>query len=293
MTERRNPEALHEAAAGWREMGKHLDGMVRELDRHVGSAAAANWHGPAGEAFAADWHRLKRSVDETLPTFELAAADLETAAAAQPAEPAPDGAAHAAPSADASSGGQSSGTQTAYGFMALGQLATSLGGAFGKRGGAGGGQRNRPPVRQEWATSTAPSGPDPFGPKAGVGQGTRGGENVAKGSRSGEGAAADGGTGPGASPRAAQRPQEPRAGAGTAADGEKGEKVARGGDGAADPAAGTNGTGAPAGASANDATAGAKNATASGKGGAAPAKEAGAEAAGPPGPDVGRHGAFG
>ncbi|MDC7336608.1 WXG100 family type VII secretion target [Streptomyces lydicus] len=84
MSERRNPEALHEAAAGWREMGKHLDGMVRDLDRHVGTAAAANWQGPAGEAFAADWHRLKRSVDDSLPAFELAAADLETAAAAPP-----------------------------------------------------------------------------------------------------------------------------------------------------------------------------------------------------------------
>ncbi|MEV0374043.1 WXG100 family type VII secretion target [Streptomyces sp. NPDC050636] len=183
MTERRNPEALHEAAAGWRDMGKHLDGLVRDLDRHVGRAASANWHGPAGEAFAADWHRLKRSVDDSLPAFELAAADLETAAAsAQHAENnngTSDSA--AAPPAD-NSASQSSGRDAAYGFMALGQLASGLGGAFGNRGGKGG-QGQRPPVTQEWATSGAAHGPDPFGPPGAGDATTRGGEGIAKGVR--------------------------------------------------------------------------------------------------------------
>ncbi|MGW1378657.1 WXG100 family type VII secretion target [Streptomyces sp. NPDC002446] len=181
MNERRNPDALHEAAAGWREMGKHLDGMVRDLDRHVGTAAAANWHGPAGEAFAAEWHRLKRSVDDSLPAFELAAADLETAAA-QPDDKG--GEEHGAPPVDRSANGSqsSSGRDAAYGFMALGQLANGLGGAFGKRG--GGGQRSSvPPVRHQWETSTAVHGPDPFGPAKDGEAKTRGGEGIAKGVR--------------------------------------------------------------------------------------------------------------
>ncbi|UQA92753.1 WXG100 family type VII secretion target [Streptomyces halobius] len=187
MTERRNPEALHEAAAGWRDMGRHLDGLVRDLDRQVGRAAAANWQGPAGEAFAADWHRLKRSVDESLPAFELAAADLETAAAS--AQHTDDnsngngnGADRPAPSPDNSASQSSGGRDAMYGFMAMGQLAAGLGGAFGKRGG-GGGQGNRPPVVQKWATSGAAHGPDPFGPP-GEGDATpRGGEGIAKGRR--------------------------------------------------------------------------------------------------------------
>ncbi|GES31911.1 WXG100 family type VII secretion target [Streptomyces angustmyceticus] len=183
MSERGNPQALHEAAAGWREMGKHLDGLVRELDRHVGTAAAANWHGPAGEAFAGEWHRLKRSVDDSLPVFELAAADLENAAA-RPADD-PDDKDHDTPPADRSGDGaqSSSGPGIAYGFMALGQLAGGLGGAFGKRGG-GGGQGGRPSVRHEWDTATAAQGPDPFGPAQDGAAATRGGEGIAKGVRS-------------------------------------------------------------------------------------------------------------
>ncbi|MFG2895291.1 WXG100 family type VII secretion target [Streptomyces sp. NPDC048248] len=190
MTERRNPEALHEAAAGWREMGKHLDRLVRDLDRHVGTAAAAHWNGPAGEAFAADWHKLKRSVDDTLPAFELAAADLETAAAA-PSSDSNSEEGHGAPKAESSSGGdsQSSGTNAAYGFMALGQLANGLGGAL-RKGGGGGGQGQRPPVRHEWETSTAPQGPNPFGPSE-EGTPVRGGQNVAKGRRTEATAAAE------------------------------------------------------------------------------------------------------
>ncbi|GAA2340296.1 WXG100 family type VII secretion target [Streptomyces caniferus] len=184
MSERGNPQALHEAAAGWREMGKHLDGLVRDLDRHVGTAAAANWHGPAGEAFAGEWHRLKRSVDESLPVFDLAAADLENAAA-QPAEDNGDKGHDAPPAGRSGDGAQSSsGPEIAYGFMALGQLATGLGGAFGKRGGGGGGQGQRPPVRHEWATSEAAHGPDPFGPAQDGEARTRGGEGLAKGVRS-------------------------------------------------------------------------------------------------------------
>ncbi|WP_326618151.1 WXG100 family type VII secretion target [Streptomyces decoyicus] len=183
MSERGNPEALHEAAAGWREMGKHLDGLVRDLDRHVGTATAANWHGPAGEAFAGEWHRLKRSVDESLPVFELAAADLENAAAA-PAEDKGGEDHHGAPPVNRSAPAQSSsGPETAYGFMALGQLANGLGGAFGKRGGGGGGQSRGPAVRHQWDTSTAAAGPDPFGPARDGEAKTRGGEGIAKGVR--------------------------------------------------------------------------------------------------------------
>ncbi|MFK8849489.1 WXG100 family type VII secretion target [Streptomyces sp. Ac-502] len=197
MTEQRNPHALHEAAAGWRDMGRHLDGLVRDLDRQVGKAAAANWHGPAGEAFAAEWHQLKRSVDETLPAFELAAADLENAASQDNGAHAGagSGAHDTAPDASQddgsqSSGSQSSGTQTAYGFMALGQLATSLGGAFRGKGGKGGGRRQRPPLTARWETSGAPQGPDPFGPPQAGPKGAGGGAGVAKGARTG-GAAGD------------------------------------------------------------------------------------------------------
>ncbi|AJT64035.1 WXG100 family type VII secretion target [Streptomyces chattanoogensis] len=187
MSERRNPEALHEAAAGWREMGRHLDGLVRDLDRHVGTAAAANWHGPAGEAFAAEWHRLKRSVDDSLPAFELAAADLETAAAQSDDKQDED---HSGRSANGSSGGsQSSGTNFAYGFMALGQLAGGLGGAFSKRGG-GGGKGQGPVVTHKWETSTAVHGADPFGPAGDGAARTRGGEGIAKGVRTNPAAAA-------------------------------------------------------------------------------------------------------
>ncbi|MFI1155168.1 WXG100 family type VII secretion target [Streptomyces sioyaensis] len=205
MSERRNPEALHDAAAGWREMGKHLDGLVRDLDSKVGTAAAANWQGPAGEAFAAEWHRLKRSVDESLPAFELAAADLETAAAASPDDKdgsaGGDGKGHGAPPVDHSAGGgqSSSGNETAYGFMALGQLANGLGGAFGKRGG-GGGRRQGPAAGHQWDTSTAPLGPDPFGPARDGEAKTRGGEGVAKGVRS-RPAGADPGAGDERSPK--------------------------------------------------------------------------------------------
>ncbi|MGW1792908.1 WXG100 family type VII secretion target [Streptomyces tubercidicus] len=190
MSERRNPEALREAAAGWREMGKHLDGLVRDLDRQVGTAAAANWHGPAGEAFAGEWHRLKRSVDDSLPAFELAAADLENAAAAPPEDKGDEEQHEAAPAKDSagSSSSSSSGPEVAYGFMALGQLATGLGGAFGKRGG-GGGQSRGPVVGHTWDTATAPQGPDPFGPAKDGEARTRGGEGLAKGVRTGPGVA--------------------------------------------------------------------------------------------------------
>ncbi|MFE7314801.1 WXG100 family type VII secretion target [Streptomyces sp. NPDC057555] len=188
MTEpRRNPHALHEAAAGWRDMGKHLDGLVRDLDRHVGNAASADWHGPAGEAFAAEWHRLKQSVDETLPVFELAAADLESAADTHRTGGA-DGD-HDSASGDGSQNApqnatQSSGPQMAYGFMALGQLANGLGGAFGKRGrGGGGGQSQAPQVRHQWESSTAAHGPDPFTTPRDGEAATSGGEGLAKGVR--------------------------------------------------------------------------------------------------------------
>ncbi|MFE6688466.1 WXG100 family type VII secretion target [Streptomyces sp. NPDC057743] len=186
MTEpRRNPHALHEAAAGWRDMGKHLDGLVRDLDRHVGTAAAADWHGPAGEAFAAEWHQLKRSVDDSLPAFELAAADLDSAAATHHTGGADDSHDAAATGAAQQGGGQSSGPQVAYGFMALGQLANGLGGALGKRGrgGGGGGQSQAPQLRHQWESSSAAHGPDPFGTPRDGEAATRGGEGLAKGVR--------------------------------------------------------------------------------------------------------------
>ncbi|MFG2142493.1 WXG100 family type VII secretion target [Streptomyces sp. NPDC048650] len=191
MSERRNPEALHEAAAGWRDMGTHLDGLVRDLDRHVGDVAANNWHGPAGEAFAGEWHRLKSSVDDSLPAFELAAVSLESAAE-QPADKGGEdhgGDPSPAPANHGSSGGQQSGTNFAYGFMALGQLANGLGGAFRKRGGGGGG-RQGPTATHQWETSTAAHGPDPFGRQSAGGT-TRGGENIAKGVRTDPAAAAE------------------------------------------------------------------------------------------------------
>ncbi|MFK0296666.1 WXG100 family type VII secretion target [Streptomyces sp. NPDC090442] len=186
MTEpRRNPHALHEAAAGWRDMGKHLDGLVRDLDRHVGTAAAADWHGPAGEAFAAEWHQLKRSVDDSLPAFELAAADLDSAATPHHTGGADDSHDTASAGTAQQGDGQSSGPQVAYGFMALGQLANGLGGALGKRGrgGGGGGQSQVPQLRHQWESSSAAHGPDPFGTPGDGEAATRGGEGLAKGVR--------------------------------------------------------------------------------------------------------------
>ncbi|MFF4601143.1 WXG100 family type VII secretion target [Streptomyces sp. NPDC001339] len=216
MSERRNPEALHEAAAGWREMGKHLDGMIRDLDRHVGTAAAADWHGPAGEAFAAEWHRLKGAVDESLPVFELAAADLETAAA-QPdgGKDGHDGQAgqdsgqgQGAPPVRDSGGASSSGGSAAYGFMALGQLANGLGAALGRNGGGkGGGQSQAPLVRHRWDTSTAAQGPDPFGPVQAGEARTRGGEGIAKGVRTQPAGPEPAAVGDGAAPK--DRPATP------------------------------------------------------------------------------------
>ncbi|GAU70018.1 UmuC protein [Streptomyces sp. NBRC 110611] len=246
MSERRNPEALHAAAAGWRAMGKHLDGMVRELDRHVGTAAAANWHGPAGEAFAAEWHRLKGAVDESLPAFELAAADLETAAAqpdgggdghdgqdgenGQNGQGGPDSSqGHGAPPARDPGGSSStpSGSSAAYGFMALGQLANGLGAALGRNGGKGGGQSQAPLVRHRWDTSTAAPGPDPFGPVQPGEARTRGGEGIAKGVRTQpagpetpeqpEGPSEPEGAGKPESPEAADGPGKPAQGAGPTA----------------------------------------------------------------------------
>ncbi|MEV5599076.1 WXG100 family type VII secretion target [Streptomyces sp. NPDC052496] len=310
MTEQRNPHALHEAAAGWREMGKHLDGLVRDLDQQVGKAAAANWHGPAGEAFAAEWHQLKRSVDETLPAFELAAADLENAASQDASQDkgahagAGSGAHDSAPAASQGDGSQSSGTQTAYGFMALGQLATSLGGAFRGKGGKGG-QGQRPSLTERWETTGAPQGPDPFGPpQATDPKSARGGAGVAKGVRTGEtGAAASAsGTTPGApAGKAASAPSS-----GTAASGSEGaaagpEKAASGpGKAAADgpsttqsrPGAesqhtGTERTGTEdgkgEGSSANSDQDTKGNAESNAKG----------NATDPPSPNVRRHGAFG
>ncbi|MFG2529779.1 WXG100 family type VII secretion target [Streptomyces sp. NPDC048516] len=265
MSERGNPEALREAAAGWREMGKHLDGLVRDLDRHVGTAAAANWHGPAGEAFAGEWHRLKRSVDDSLPVFELAAADLETAAA-QPAgdEGEKD---HRAPPVhhSADDAQSSSGPEIAYGFMALGQLANGLGGAFGRRGG-GGSQGRRPPVRHEWATSTAAQGPDPFGPAQGGAATERGGEGIAKGVRSRL---------PGTDPDQAPAPA-PAPAPGHERDLKTGPQKKEAAAPAAEPV--------PRAAAPATADAPEPHAPAAASGGAAPGR---------PGPDITRHGAFG
>ncbi|WP_274912908.1 WXG100 family type VII secretion target [Streptomyces sp. WZ-12] len=254
---RRNPHALHEAAAGWRDMGKHLDGLVRDLDRHVGTAAAADWHGPAGEAFAAEWHQLKRSVDDSLPAFELAAADLDSAAAPHHTDGADDSHDTASTGAAQQGGGQSSGPQVAYGFMALGQLANGLGGALGKRGrgGGGGGQSQAPQLRHQWESSSAAHGPDPFGTPRDGDAATRGGEGLAKGVR----------TNPAEAQREAEQ-QEAKAAAQQQKAGEKtGEKPAEGKRAPATDEAGGQSAAEPA-DKANDKT---------------------------PGPDVTQHGAFG
>ncbi|MFD7918524.1 WXG100 family type VII secretion target [Streptomyces sp. NPDC059740] len=188
MTGENDPEAMQDAAAGWRDMGAHLDEMVRDLDRHVARVRAHHWQGPAAEAFGADWDRLKTSVDDSLPAFEETAVHLESAAAA-PAPPAtpsgdgPDAAAH-----DTGSGSGGSGTQTAYGIMALGQIAGALGGMFGRggRGGKGGQSRGGPQLHARWEVPAAPAGPDPFGTpdgRAPADRGGRAGENVARGRR--------------------------------------------------------------------------------------------------------------
>ncbi|PJN42174.1 hypothetical protein CG747_00065 [Streptomyces sp. CB02959] len=276
MTEpRRNPHALHEAAAGWRDMGKHLDGLVRDLDRHVGTAASADWHGPAGEAFAAEWHQLKRSVDDSLPAFELAAADLESAAATHQTG-STDGDHTAASAGGGQNATQSSGNEMAYGFMALGQLANGLGGALGKRGrGGGGGQSQVPQLRHQWDSSTAAHGPDPFGTPRDGEAATRGGEGIAKGVR----------TNPAEEQRAAEE-REAKA----AARQQAAEQKAAAGKG---PEQGSEKAAAKAGEKPGAKAAGTADRKA-GKaaGGAADAAPADGASA-PPGPDVTQHGAFG
>lgn len=155
--------ALREASAGWRDMGRRLEDTVRGLDQEVGRARAEHWRGPAAEAFSGDWTRLRKSVDEALPVFELAAADLDRAADhveqsadRQDGSVAPAGRAEPLPAS----------YNVAYAFTALSQIGSALGAAFARGRGAGGTFRGRTPLARSAPQPgpQAPHGADPFGP---------------------------------------------------------------------------------------------------------------------------------
>ncbi|MGP3981274.1 WXG100 family type VII secretion target [Streptomyces sp. KR80] len=164
MTRDGNAEALREASAGWREMGKQLDDIVRTLDRGVTNARATHWQGPAAEAFDADWSQLRKSVDEAVPVFELAAADLDAAADRMAESRDPAGADdHHDADQESDQASTPVAYQAAYALMALSQLGASLGSVFG--GGRSGG-RGRTSLARTAArgASAAPRTADPFGP---------------------------------------------------------------------------------------------------------------------------------
>lgn len=73
-------QALREAARGWRELGAHVDEVVRTLNQEVSGVLASDWRGSGAEGFASQWAVLWGAVQEALPAFELAASDLEQAA---------------------------------------------------------------------------------------------------------------------------------------------------------------------------------------------------------------------
>ncbi|WP_306323338.1 MULTISPECIES: WXG100 family type VII secretion target [unclassified Streptomyces] len=75
-----DPDALRAAAQGWRTMSGHLEEAFSALDKQVEKTLNAHWRGDSADAFKAYWDDLKVAVDDTLPTFEKAAAGLEDAA---------------------------------------------------------------------------------------------------------------------------------------------------------------------------------------------------------------------
>jgi WXG100 family type VII secretion target len=143
------PEALREAAKRWRGMGRHLEGITRDLDQGVRDTRETHWRGPAADAFGEEWTRLKGSVDDALPVFELAAAGLDNAAdriERTSTEP-------AGTEADDTTAVDHTQliTQIAFAANALSQIGAQLGVSFG--GAAG--------KRQRAARTSAPTGPLP------------------------------------------------------------------------------------------------------------------------------------
>jgi uncharacterized protein YukE len=169
-------------------MGKQLDDIVRRLDQGVGTARATHWQGPSADAFAADWTLLKKSVDDALPVFELAAADLD--AAADRVEESK-GTATATPDDSPQESSQAStppAYQAVYALTALSQVSAALGSVFGggRASGSGGGRRTSPARTAASGSSSAPRAADPFGPPE-VSEGRKerpgGGLGVARGVR--------------------------------------------------------------------------------------------------------------
>jgi WXG100 family type VII secretion target len=133
-------EALRQAAKSWRAMGKHLEGITQDLDQRVRDTHETHWRGPAAEAFGEQWTRLKGSVDEAVPVFELAAAGLDDAAdRAERTDAAGTGSDEAAPAAD----NTQLIMQIAYAGNMLSQLGAQLGGSR-KQQGSGHGRPSAP-----------------------------------------------------------------------------------------------------------------------------------------------------
>ncbi|MET8679849.1 WXG100 family type VII secretion target [Streptomyces sp. NPDC004647] len=190
-------QALRDASAGWREMGRHLDEVVRGLDHGVGGARAGHWKGPAAEAFSEDWTRLKKSVDDALPVFELAAAGLDSAADRMELQSRPDDSGrHQEESADTArtqtSPDRDSGANAynlVYALTALSHIGAALGSTFGKGRNGAGAQRGRTSLARSAPQnpSAAPRTADPFGPpetSAPAKEKPRGGLGIARGARS-------------------------------------------------------------------------------------------------------------
>ncbi|MCM2579861.1 WXG100 family type VII secretion target [Streptomyces meridianus] len=176
--------ALRETSAGWRDMGRRIEETVRSLDHEVGRTRAVHWQGPAAEAFTGDWNRLRKAVDEALPVFELAAADLDRAAehVERSAAPGDDGASATAERLPAS-------YNVAYAFTALSQIGSALAATFGRGRGAAGGARGRAGLARNVPQPTSENHrtADPFGPPdtgGAVKEKPTGGLGVAPGRRS-------------------------------------------------------------------------------------------------------------
>ncbi|MGP4002247.1 WXG100 family type VII secretion target [Streptomyces sp. 8N706] len=230
MTREGNSQALRDASAGWREMGRHLEDIVGALDHGVGTARATHWRGPAADAFGEDWRRLKKTVDEALPVFQLAAANLDDAAERMEVNSAT-GESHRSDGSDSSGSvapdsyqaSAPAAYQAGFALVALSQLGAALGATFGGgQGGHAGGSRGRggrgatlPPSAPD-GTSTARRPADPFGPpevSAPPKERPRGGLGIARGVRTGarrpDAAASDGPARERAKPDQAEAAQKP------------------------------------------------------------------------------------
>jgi WXG100 family type VII secretion target len=140
------PESLRAAAAGWRDMGTRLDGIVGHLHQQVRDARETHWSGPAADAFGEQWTQLKRSVDEAQPVFELAATQLNDAADRMESGHSGTGSPDDASDNSAAPDHTQYAVQIAYAASALGQLGSSISATLTGRNGKRGQSRPKQPT---------------------------------------------------------------------------------------------------------------------------------------------------